>query len=129
MFSFPVTIPCRNDESVFSVFVNVAIDQIAFVKPLLDSEPPFGVESASADLIPLCEIVYVDGRRLPVLEPASVIHCYLDAYTAIEDFYTEEHGSAAAQRVEEVADGREGNVVPLFGTKPPCATSEGSTPD
>lgn len=127
MFSFPVTIPCRNDESVFPVFVNVAIDDIAFVKPLLDSEPPFGIESASADLIPSCEIVFLDGRRLPVLETDHIIQCYLDAYEMIEDFYTEERGVAMNERVEEAVEGRD-NVVPLFGKKP-CATSEGSTPD
>jgi hypothetical protein len=128
MFSFPVTIPCRTDESVFPVFVSVNVDDILLVKPLLDNEPPFGVESASSDLIPLCELVFQDGRRLPILETPHTIHCYLDAYLDIEDYYTEEHGVAVNERVEHEVEGRD-NVVPLFGSKSPCATSEGSTPD
>ena len=128
MFSFPVTIPVRKDDSVFPVFVSIPIDEIAVVKPLLDNDPPFGVESASADLIPLSEIVFVDGRRLPVLETPHIIHSYLDAYTAIEDFYTAGLPIWESFEVEEPAEERD-NVVPLFGSKKPCATSEGSTPD
>lgn len=127
MFSFPVTIPSRNDEGIFPVFVSVAIDDIAFVKPLLDNEPPFGVESASADLIPSAEIVFVDGRRLPVLETAHIINCYLDTYNDIEGFYTEEHGVAVNKRMEQLVEGTD-NVVPLFGSPKSCVTSEGSTP-
>lgn len=127
MFSFPVSVPCRTDESIFPLVVNVAIDDIAFVKPLLDNEPPFGVESASVDLIPQAEIVFVDGRRLPVLEQAHIIFCYLDAYTALEDFYTEDRSVAAMRAVEEAMEGRD-NVIPLFKDSS-CATSEASTPD
>lgn len=79
MFSFPVTISCRGAESVFPVCVSVAIDEIAFVKPLLDKAPSFGVESSSNELIPQSEIVFVDGRKLPVLEANHTILCYLDA--------------------------------------------------
>jgi len=128
MFSFPVTIPVRRDESIFPVFVSVNCDDVLIVKPLLDNEPPFGVESASSDLIPLSEIVFQDGRRLPVLESPHTIHCYLDAYLAIEEFYTEYHHPSMVEAVEQFVGGGD-NVVPLFGSKKPCATSEGSTPD
>ena len=127
MFTFPVTIPVRKDDAIFPVFVHVNVDDILLVKPLLDNEPPFGVESASADMIPLSEILFNDGRRLPVLETPHIIHCYLDAYLALEDFYTEDR-SLAVLNVEEAVGGAD-NVVPLFGSKTPCVTSEGSTPD
>jgi len=127
MFSFPVTIPSRNNESVFPVHVSINVDDILLVKPLLDNEPPFGVECGSPDMIPLAEIVFIDGRRLPVLETASIIHCYLDAYLAIEDFYTIEHSVAVNERVEQLADEVD-NVVHLFKDKP-CAISAGSIPD
>lgn len=128
MFSFPVTIPCRTNESIFPVVVSVQIDEIAVVKPLLDNEPPFGVESAPVDLIPLTEIVFVDGRRLPVIEPMHIITNYLDAYTALEDFYTSDF-EVTMEEVIEPAVEREGNVIPLFGSRKPCVTLEGSTPD
>lgn len=125
MFCFPVTVPVLRSDSVIQMIVSVAIDELALVKPLLDNAPPFGVESSS-DLIPLTELVFVDGRRLPVLEAPHIINCYLDAYTSIEDFYT-----ASPPVWHEGGDpgvGRTDNVIPLFGTKPPCVTSEGSTP-
>lgn len=128
MFSFPVTIPCRNDESVFPVIVSVAIDEIAVVKPLLDNAPPFGVESTTSDLIPLTEIIFVDGRRLPVMEPPHIINHYLDAYTMLEDFYTIGH-ELGVEEVEEEPVKREDNVIPLFGHRNSCATLEGSIPD
>jgi hypothetical protein len=121
MFSFPVTIPVRKNESIFPVFVSVAIDDIVIVKPLLDNAHPFGVESTSVDLIPLTELVFADGRKMPVLEPPHIINCYLDAYRSLEDFYTE--GRAAVVE-ESLGD----NVVPLFKAAP-CVTLEGSTPD
>lgn len=120
MFSFPVTVPVRRDDSIFPVIVSVAIDNIVLVKPLLDITLPFGVESASVDLIPLTELVFEDGRKMPVLEPPHIINCYLDAYRSLEDFYTD--GRAAVVE-EDLGD----NVVPLFKAAP-CDTSEGSTP-
>ncbi len=128
MFSFPVTIPVRRNESIFPVFVSVNCDDVLIVKPLLDNEPPFGVESASSDMIPQCEIVFQDGRKLPVLETAHTIHCYLDAYLALEEFYTDNIFRMDDEEVEEQME-RGDNVIPLFGSKRPCATSEESTPD
>lgn len=126
MFCFPVTIPCRNNESVFSIHVSVNVDDILLVKPLLDNEPPFGVESASTDFTPLTELVFQDGRRLPVLESPHIIHAYLDAYLAIEDFYTANDFNIIETGGEQV--GPRDNVIPLFGSRTPCDTSEGSIP-
>lgn len=120
MFYFPVTVPIRRDDSIIPIIVNVSIDKIVLVKSLLDNAPPFGVESSSVDLIPLTELVFEDGRKMPVLEPPHIINCYLDAYRSLEDFYTE--GRAAVVE-ESMGD----NVIPLFKVAP-CVTSEGSTP-
>lgn len=119
MFYFPVTVPIRRNDSIVPIIVNVSIDKIVLVKPLLDNRPPFGVESSSIDVIPQTELVFGDGRKMPVVEPPHLINCYLDAYRSIEDFYT------ADRAVAEEAYGE--NVVPLFRTAP-CDTSEGSTP-
>lgn len=122
MFSFPVTVPVRTNESVYPMDVMVAIDEIAFVKPLLDNTPSNGVESlTSTDLYPSSEIGFVDGRKLPVLETPATIHQYLDAYKSLDEFYTGRQ--EPAEKVEE-----RGVVVPLFKAST-CATSAGSTPD
>lgn len=126
MFSFPVTIPVRKDDAIFPVFVSVNCDDIALVKSLLDNNLPFGVESCSLDLIPQAEIVFLDGRRLPVLETAHIIHNYLDAYLALETFYTADHNTASRKEGQQTA--RTDNVVPLFGSGKPCDTSEESIP-
>ena len=122
MFSFPVTVPVRTNESVYPMDVMVAIDEIAFVKPLLDNTPSNGVESlTSTDLYPLSEIGFVDGRKLPVWETPATIHQYLDAYKSLDEFYTGR--PPPAEKVEE-----RGVVVPLFKAST-CDTSAGSTPD
>ena len=128
MFSFPVTVPVRKNESIFPIIVSVNCDDVLVVKPLLDKEPPFGVESASSDMIPLTEILFQDGRKLPVLENHEIICGYLDAYLALEEFYTDPMFVCEEEVVEDKAD-RGDNVVPLFGSRKPCDTSEGSTPD
>lgn len=124
MFSFPVTIPIRNDERIYPMDVTVAIDEVAFVKSLLDKTTKGGIQSAPCDpLIPLTEIVLVDGRSLPVLEPVTVIQQYLDAYRSLDEFF---HRKAITLLNET---GNNENVVPLFKAPPKCATSEESTPD
>jgi len=128
MFSFPVTIPVRRDESIFPITVSVNVDDVLLVKPLLDNDLPFGVESCSSDMIPQCEIMFQDGRSLPVLETSHTITCYLDAYLAIEEFYTDPMFVCEYEEVEELAD-RGDNVIPLFGSRKTCDTSEESTPD
>lgn len=120
MFSFPVTVPVRSNEAVYPMDVTIAIDDIACVKSLLDKGDGFGVESSSSDLVPATEIVFVDGRKLPVLETPATINRYLDAYCTFDEFYTK----AGAAEVEEE---RRDNVVPLFKASS-CDTSEGSTP-
>jgi hypothetical protein len=128
MFSFPVTVPVRKNESIFPVIVSVNCDDVLVVNPLLDKQPPFGVESASSDMIPLTEILFQDGRKLPVLERPEIIHDYLDAYLALEEFYTDSK-FVCEEEVVEYVDDLGDNVIPLFGTRKPCDTSEGSTPD
>ena len=128
MFSFPVSVPVRKDESIFSIIVSVNCDDVLIVKPLLDNEPPFGVESASSDMIPRTEIVFQDGRKLPVLEYPHTIEAYLDAYLAIEEFYTDPLFLCEDEVLEHPVPSGD-NVVPLFGPRNPCDTSEGSTPD
>ena len=121
MFSFPVTIPIRTDESIFPMDVHVQIDDIAVVKPLLDNSTPFGVGYAFNDpLLPNSEIIFIDGRRLLVLETPATLIAYLDAYRSLDSFFTT--GRAAA-----VEEAREGVVVPLFKGGQ-CDTSEESTP-
>lgn len=126
MFSFPVTVPIRGVEEVVTIKVHVQIDQIAVVKALLDNDTKSGVHSAPSSLIPHAEIIFEDGRKLPVVEDQATILVYLDAYRELEDFYT---GRAATVDVAP----REGNVIPLFQGGPctptnPSAMSEGSTP-
>jgi hypothetical protein len=128
MFCFPVTVPVRRDESIFSIVVSVNCDDVLLVKPLLDNEPPFGVESASSDMIPLTEIMFQDGRRLPVLEHHRTVTAYLDAYLELEAFYTDPMFVCEDEVLEYPVPSGD-NVVPLFGPKKSCDTSEGSTPD
>lgn len=124
MFSFPVTVVVRTDESIYPLKVTIDIDKIAVVKPLLDNGPSFGVESESeANLIPASEIILEDGRKLPVLEPVATLFHYLDAYRQLENFYTFRPRLLEPEAVE-----RSGVVVPLFGTKTTCDTSPGSIP-
>ena len=121
MFSFPVTVPVRTNESIFPLDVMVAIDEIALVKPLLDKYPENGVESGlSSELYPASEIVFVDGRKMPVMETPATIHQYLDAYKSLDHFYTG-RGDHAEQE-------ERGVVVPLFKASS-CVTSAGSIPD
>lgn len=122
MFSFPVTVPVRTNESVYPMDVMVAIDDIAFVKPLLDKTPSNGVESlTSNELYPASEITFADGRKLPVLETTATIHQYFDAYKSLDHFYT-----SAEPQPAEIEEER-GVVVQLFKA-PHCKSSEGSTP-
>jgi hypothetical protein len=122
MFSFPVTVPIRTDESVYPMDVMIAIDEIALVKPLLDKYPENDVESdLSSEFFPASEIVFVDGRKMPVMETPATIHQYLEAYKTLDHFYT--NRTPPAEKVEE-----RGVVVPLFKASS-CATSEGSIPD
>lgn len=116
MFSFPVTVPVRYDDGVYPVDLTVNIDDVALIKGL-DKSCGFGIECASSEtLLPNSEIVFVDGRKLPVLETAATLNRYLDAYRILEGFYTQPNGPT-----------EQGNIIPLFG-KSSCDTSEGSTP-
>lgn len=124
MFSFPVTLVVRTNESIYPLDVTIDIDKIAVVKPLLDNGGSFGVEcDLEAHLVPSSEIILEDGRKLPVLETVATIFQYLDAYRELEGFFT---APPAVTRPEVVE--RSGVVVPLFGTKLPCDTSPGSIP-
>lgn len=124
MFSIPVTVPVRLDDSVWHMDTTVEIDKIVVVKPLLDKDHSFGVESLELySSTPSTEIVFEDGRKLPVLETAATINRYLDAYRELEGFYT----SRQAAPVENPK--KEGVVIPLFPkAASPCDSSEGSTP-
>lgn len=116
MFSFPVEVVVRTPEGIDLIKVHVAIDEIALIKPL-DKSYGFGIEcDPSYSLLPNSEIVFVDGRKLPVLDHAESLNRYLDAYRSLEEFYTQPKGST-----------KQGNIIPLFG-KSSCDTSEGSTP-
>lgn len=122
MFSFPVTVPIRKPEGIFPVDVTVAIDDIACIKSL-DKVSPFGVCSASPDeFIPSSEIIFVDGRKLPVLETAHILHQYLDAYITLDEFFT------MSTRPVKDRENPDDNVVYLSNRRS-CNTSEGSTPD
>lgn len=123
MFSFPVTVPVRTDESVYPMDVVVPIDEIAFVKPLLDKTPSDGVESlTSTSLFPLSEITFADGRKLPVMETPAIIQQYLDAYKSLDHFFT------SSGKHADIEEEERGVVVPLFKAST-CDTSAGSTPD
>lgn len=120
MYSFPVTVPVRTNESIYPMDVHVDIDKIALVKPLLDNNHSFGVESDPLySLIPNTEIIFEDGRRLPVLETVATITAFLDAYRTLDHFFT----TPADQPVEDL----KGVVIPLFKDRS-CASSEASTP-
>lgn len=128
MFAFPVTIVVRSDDSVFPLDVTVEIDRIVLVKPLLDNEHTFSVESPDFyDLVPACELLLEDGRKLPVLETAATVNQYLDAYRQIEDFYTNPRPASDPQ--SRGASGDRGVVVQLFAARKPCDTSQAPTPD
>ncbi len=118
MFSFPVTVPVSTPTGLICLDVHVAIDEIAVVVNLLDKSSDFGVESFSLyQIIPKSEIIFNDGRKLPVINKHSDILQYLDAYRALEGFYTKPVDPEPA----------DGVVVQLF-RKPPCVTTEESTP-
>lgn len=129
MFSFPVTVPFRNDEGVFAVDVTVNIDDIAVVNPL-DKLVNSDVECNELyDYRPLSELILIDGRKLPVCEPPAIIHRYLDAYRQIEDFYTEPSIPILQPLSPNgPTPGESGVVIPLFSKARQCASSEGSTP-
>jgi len=121
MFSFPVTVPIRKPDGIFPIDVHVNIDDIACIKSL-DKVGQVGVCSTSPDeLIPSSEIILVDGRKLPVLETPATIHEYLDAYIALDEFFT----MSTLPVIER--EHPDDNVVYL-STRRPCDTSEGSTP-
>jgi hypothetical protein len=130
MFSFPVTVPFREPHGVFPVDVTVAIDGIIKITPL-DNDQSFGVESDTLySCLPSAEILFEDGRKLPVLETAATINRYLDLYRQLEDFYTAPATPAMSHLIkrEPVEPRQGGEVIPLFGRTPPCASSEASTP-
>jgi hypothetical protein len=126
------------EDQIWTMGVTVNIDDIAVVKPL-DNGYSFGVESDPLySLLPSAEIVYTDGRKLPVLETAATVNRYLDAYRELEGFYTApappamNSSNRASHRFpnESASPAAGGNVIPLFSSKAaPCATSEASTPD
>lgn len=117
MFAFPVTILFNRTDGIYPLDVTVNIDDVALIKPL-DKSSELGIECEHSDtLLPNSEIVFVDGRVLPVLETAATLCTYLDAYRSLEEFYT-----------RPPAPVTQGNIIPLFAKKP-CNTSEGSTPD
>jgi hypothetical protein len=146
MFSFPVTVPFRDPEGVFPVDLSICVDNVLKVTPL-DKDHSFGVESDTLySCLPSCEILFEDGRKLPVMETAATINRYLDLYRQIESFYTAPATPARssaqgirsqhlrterpdAVRVHPLTGATEGVVVPLFGRTSPCASSEASTPD
>jgi hypothetical protein len=119
MFSFPITVPFRDDTGVYGIDVSIDIDKVASVNPL-DRTVDVDVElDYLYDYRPMAELVLIDGRKLPVCEPPAIIHRYLDAFRQIEEFYT----------VPIDLSDRRGVVIPLFPKGRPCASSEGSTPD
>lgn len=128
MFNVPITIIVRFDDRVDRLVSSVNIDDIAVVNPL-DNEVDFDVECNELyDFTPRSELVLIDGRKLPVREhPAEIIR-YLDAYRQLEDFFTAPVMGIRNQHLTVVKPEGSGVVVPLFGSHPPCALSEGSTP-
>lgn len=129
MFSVPITIPLRLPDRVDRLVSSVEIDNIVKVVCLLDKRVDFDVECNELyGYTPLTELLLIDGRKLPVCEPADAIIAYLDAYRQIEDFYNTpipidigfDPGSPEGDR---------GVVIPLFPDRRPCVSSEGSTPD
>lgn len=130
MFAIPVTIRHRLPDRIITLDVTVEIDKIVLVKDLLDNPQSFGVESLDFyDQVPVCELLLEDGRKLPVLETAATVNQYLDAYRAIEDFYTRPR-PASDRQVEGASDDR-GVVVQLFTSRAPCPndSSQEPTPD
>ncbi len=116
MFSFPVTVPFRRDDGIYPLDLTVNIDDVAVIKEL-DKSSELGIEcDPSETLLPNSEIIFTDGRVLPVLETTATLVLYLDAYRSLEGFYTQPKGPT-----------KQGNIIPLFGNSS-CDTSEGSTP-
>lgn len=126
MFSFPVTVPFRDNEGVYGVDLMVNIDDIAVVNPL-DNGVNSDVECDQLyDYSPLSELVLIDGRKLPVCEPPAIINRYLDIYRQIENFYT----IPIHIGIDPAKPGEDrGVIIPLFPKARPCVSSEGSTPD
>ena len=114
MFSFPVTVLVRKDDQIDVIEVTVSIDNVAVIKPL-DKTCGIGIE-CDYSLLPNSEIVFVDGRVLPVLDRPEQLIRYLDAYRSLEEFYT-----------QPIGETKQGSIIPLFGNSS-CNTSEGSTP-
>jgi hypothetical protein len=128
VFIIPITVPVRFDDEIHRISVSVEIDKIAVVKPLLDIQGNIGVElNQHSTYAPLTELLLVDGRKLPVCEPPAIINRYLDAYRSIEEFYTAPR-SVETGLDKAAPEGDRGVVIPLFGARPPCASSQGSTP-
>ena len=123
MFTFPVTIPYRDEAGVYPFDVNVNIDDVLKVVSL-STINDYPVESDDLySCVPATEIVFTDGRKLPVLETAAIINRYLDAYRQIEDFYT-----TVPSRRTVTEKSQEGVVVSLFGTRTVCDSSQAPTP-
>jgi hypothetical protein len=124
MFSFPVTVPIRYDDSVTSISVMVDLDKIALVKPLLDKQHISSVGCTTLyELVPHCILLLEDGRQLPVIETADTIQVYLDAYLQLDHFFT-----APAKPANEASSQTRGEVIPLFPKALRCDSSEGSIP-
>lgn len=117
MFAFPVTVPVLRDDGIYPLDLTVNIDDVAVIKEL-DKSSEFGIEcEPSETLLPNSEIIFTDGRVLPVLETYATLLIYLDAYRSLEGFYTQPEGLT-----------EQGNVISLFGNSS-CDTSGASTPD
>jgi hypothetical protein len=124
MFSFPVTVPIRTDESVTTIAVMIDLDKIVLVKPVLDKQVSNSVGCTTLyELVPHSILYLEDGRQLPVVETADMIQVYLDAYLQLDHFFT-----APAKPANEASSQTRGEVIPLFPKALRCVSSEGSIP-
>jgi hypothetical protein len=127
VFSIPITVCYRDDHGVYGIDVSIDIDKVHSVRPL-DRTVNSDVECDQLyDYRPMSELVLHDGRKLPVCEPPAIIDRYLEAYRQIEDFYT----GIRFKHLRVVKPSEESGVLLHLFPKasPPCASSEGSTPD
>ena len=129
MFNIPVHILIRHPERITRLPASVPIDKLVTVKSLLDKLPHHEVDSSELlPFVPGAILLFEDGRRLVVAEPAEEIILYLDAYRDIEAMLSPAKTTIAEDdAAKEQAYDRKGVVIPLF-PRTSCDTSEASTP-
>lgn len=90
MFNLPITILYQRPDGPLPLSAGIDIDSIIKVERIsLDKGPQSDIDFYdNSEHVPHTLLHLTDGRLLPVRERPSEINVYLDAYRALEGFFT-----------------------------------------